>query len=120
MILVDCGGEIRARGPPDYRLTPFPVPSNRFASPLLPGREEYGSDVIYRSAHSERSGTILERSCRSRQFLTPILACADSTVIRTSGTNRVGPVSLAQWNGRDFLSSLLGFGNAQLGEPVDA
>jgi hypothetical protein len=42
------------------------------------------------------------------------------TVIRTSGTNRVGPVSLAQWNGRDFLFSPQGYGNTHFGEPVAA
>ena len=31
-----------------------------------------------------------------------------STVNRSSDTNRVGPVSLAQWNGRDFVFSPLG------------
>jgi len=49
-----------------------------------------------------------------------ILGCADSTVNRSSDTNRVGPLSLAQWNDRDFLFSPLGSGNSQLSEPVDA
>jgi hypothetical protein len=43
-----------------------------------------------------------------------------STVNRSSDTNRVGPVSLAQWNGCDFVFSPLGSGNSQLSEPVDA
>ncbi len=54
----------------------------------------------------------------SRQFPTN-LGPADSTVIRTSDTNRVGPLSLAQGNERDFLFSPLGPGNSQLSEPVD-
>jgi hypothetical protein len=43
-----------------------------------------------------------------------------STVNRSSDTNRVGPVSLAQWTGCDFVFSPLGSGNSQLSEPVDA
>jgi hypothetical protein len=49
-----------------------------------------------------------------------ILGCAHSTVIRTFDTNRVGPLSLAQWNGRDFLFSPLAHPDTQFGEPVDA
>ena len=43
-----------------------------------------------------------------------------STVNRSFDTNRVGPLSPAQENERDFLFSPLESGNAQLGEPVDA
>ena len=46
-----------------------------------------------------------------------ILGCADSTVSRSSDTNRVGPLSLAQGNGRDFLFSPLAYGNIHFGEP---
>jgi hypothetical protein len=37
-----------------------------------------------------------------------------------SDTNCVGPVSLAQWNGHDFLFLSLAYGNTQFGEPVAA
>jgi hypothetical protein len=43
-----------------------------------------------------------------------------SNVNRSSDTNRVGPVSLAQWTGCDFVFSPLGSGNSQLSERVDA
>jgi hypothetical protein len=38
----------------------------------------------------------------------------------SSDTNRVGPLSLAQWNDRDFLSLPLAHGNTHFGEPVAA
>jgi hypothetical protein len=41
-------------------------------------------------------------------------------VMSASDTNRVGPVSLAQWNGHDFLFLSLAYGKTQLGEPGDA
>jgi hypothetical protein len=89
------------------------------ASLLLAGREKI------RFRRNLSIGTLNALGQSSSVLAVPgnsqtILGCADSTVIRTSGTNRVGPVSLAQWNGRDFLFSPLGSGNAQLGEPVDA
>jgi hypothetical protein len=49
-----------------------------------------------------------------------ILRCADSTANRSSGTNRVGLLSLAQWNDRDFLFSPLAHGNRHFGEPAAA
>jgi hypothetical protein len=49
-----------------------------------------------------------------------ILGCANSIANRSSGTNRVGPVSLAQGSGHDFVFSLLGYGNTHFGEPVAA
>jgi hypothetical protein len=53
-------------------------------------------------------------------ILKPSLDLAGSTVNRSSGTNRVGLVSLAQGNERDFLFSPLGSGNSKLSEPVAA
>jgi hypothetical protein len=58
----------------------------------------------------------LEKSLEAKYHLDlPI-----STVNRSSDTNRVGPVSLAQWTGCDFLFSPLEYGNTHFGEPVDA
>ena len=45
---------------------------------------------------------------------------AAAIVMSASDTNRVGPLSLAQWNDRDFLFSPPEPGNSQLSERVDA
>ena len=45
---------------------------------------------------------------------------AAAIVMSASDTNRVGPLSLAQWNDRDFLFSPLAYGNTHCGEPVAA
>jgi hypothetical protein len=57
----------------------------------------------------------------SPTFFNPRLWVAGGTTAnRSSDTNRVGPLSLAQGTGRDFLFLPQGSGIAQFCEPVDA
>jgi hypothetical protein len=44
---------------------------------------------------------------------------AAAIVMSASDTNRVDPLSPAQWNGRDFLFSPLAYRNTHSGEAVD-
>jgi hypothetical protein len=78
---------------------------------------QHGDDFVKSFYHIK---TLAQRFLFLPTILKPFLDLPISTANRSSDTNRVGPLSLAQWNGRDFVFSPLGFRNSQFSEPVAA
>jgi hypothetical protein len=118
---IDRVKAVRPRNPRKTpKRKPFPILSHRW----LPCSWLQARNRVRTSNLSANTLRALLGQSGSALFVVPgdsefILGCADSAANRSSDTNRVGPVSLAQGNGSAFLFLALGSGNAQFGGLVD-